>query len=652
MIGRRKKKVGATQDRALKLKRRGASRSPIKRVGKVNRTQIIQNRLQRLFSRRTRSFVVDGNVRNNVFTVESPGEYDAVFWRDDGGRKAHVRVERDADVSIASLKNNLLTDFEDTTSLRIRPSESQREVINTIVIEADNRTDFQKLARDLIADFNRDNPSQELVLLQTDLIEMDESTDAVVFKILPAFSQLKADLVAESNKRKSNPAYRNILNALDTLIGLENAANQTVQALDDQLEAIAAIDSALSAAESTSRFNKSDRNSALARLSTRLAERKQNLLANVQKHIDDSPQTPPQAFSQLLLNNRHIRQALFDSPDTFTAIVDRLPNTAESHTQIEAIENTLLNTPLLEVVGGKQRARTDLLSVEIHEIFYRKKTEILENVIEGEIADTDQPGLAALKAFGKENYWKILIDGKVHARDDKHFYDRSKGFMGSMMKGLTRIVRNVDMPLTTAFVQSLHQDATALVTTETRIFDDVPIQPNNLQETGLKQSPNAWGVTKDYSEAGMRELEALRAELDRVAGIPPGYFGEENMRFPREPDRVIQWSAGKTRGDELQTTVTTLMNHVISKAYREIEAADGDQDQVIGAIIDCCRGLGIIHPFKDANGRLIMFMVLNKMLMEQGLPPTILEDQGYMVGKSKAELTRLIKAGQQQVIDG
>ncbi|MEL6322379.1 MAG: hypothetical protein AAFQ57_17315, partial [Cyanobacteria bacterium J06626_14] len=172
MIGRRKK-VGATPDRAVKLKRRDATRSPVKRIGTVNRTKIVRDRLKRLFSRRTDSFVVTGNVRDNVFTVESPDEYDAVFWRDDGGRKAHIKVDRNANASIVSLKDNLQADLEDVTSLRIRPTESQREVINTLVIEANNETDFQQLARDLIDNFNRDNPTKELVLLETDLIEMD-----------------------------------------------------------------------------------------------------------------------------------------------------------------------------------------------------------------------------------------------------------------------------------------------------------------------------------------------------------------------------------------------------------------------------------------------------------------------------------------------
>ncbi len=45
----------------------------------------------------------------------------------------------------------------------------------------------------------------------------------------------------------------------------------------------------------------------------------------------------------------------------------------------------------------------------------------------------------------------------------------------------------------------------------------------------------------------------------------------------------------------------------------------------------------------------MMFLVLNKLLMEQGMPPTILEDQGFMIGKSKAELIVLIKKGQAKV---
>lgn len=346
--------------------------------------------------------------------------------------------------------------------------------------------------------------------------------------------------------------------------------------------------------------------------------------------------------------------ALMEEP--VRRFVNELPNTLESH---EAIEKT--EKQLMENQGGS------LLTVGLHELFFRKKTEILENVIERSIENSEHPGLTHLKNLGKENYWKILIDGNVHDKNDKHFYDRSKGYMASMMKGLGMIAAEIDKPLSTDFIIDLHTAATALVTNDQPIVrrevgkeDHVYTQEenwavaylkgHNFQEQGLKKAPNAWGVTREFSEDGMTELAALRDDLDKL--VDRGYFYEENVRL-EGIDRTVQWKAGKTQtGDELQGIVKKLMDQVIEKADREIEAAKAKQDQdgVIGAIIDCCRGLGVIHPFKDANGRLIMFLTLNKMLMQQGMPPTVLEDQGFMVGKSKAELTALIKQGQQKVL--
>ncbi len=391
------------------------------------------------------------------------------------------------------------------------------------------------MARELIDGFNRDNPSKKLVLIETDLIEMDESTDAVVFKVLPAFSQLKADLKASSKDRKSNADYRTILDSLDTLDNLEQTSNPTIQTLEDQLSAIAAIEAALPNAQSVSTFNKTDRNEALAQLKNRLADRKQALLNNlgeqVQSHLNASAQSLAKTLSEMLATNSHIQQELFKSPDTFRAIVNSLPNTKESHENIEDIEKTLTVHPNVRKVGS------NLLTVEIHKIFYQKKTEIMETVIAEQLANTKNPGLKALREFDKDNYWKILIDGKVHNNGDKHFYDRSKGYMASMMKGLKRLVENIDKPLNTDFVKALHTDATTLVTTESTVDDDVSMNPTHFQANGLKTAPNGWGVTKEYSDDGIKELALLRQELDQLAS---GYFRDGDFRFDGDPNPSSQ----------------------------------------------------------------------------------------------------------------
>ena len=323
--------------------------------------------------------------------------------------------------------------------------------------------------------------------------------------------------------------------------------------------------------------------------------------------------------------------------------VNQLPNVPESHATIENIEQQLVGNP-----------GDSLLTVSLHEMFFRKKTEILENVVEGMVKNTQHIGLSFLENFGKENYWKLLIDGKVHKDNNKHLYDKSRGYMAAMMNGLRMVVGTIQAPLSTDFVISLHKVAVTLVTTE-RAFAGVetpkpsfPVMPGSFQEDDIKKAPNTWGVIHDFSEKGMEELKDLRDELDRY--IEGGYFDKGEMVFKDKPDIEISWKAGKPNGP-LSDNVKSLMRIVIEKAYREIEVArqEGNNDGIVGAIVDSCRSLGIIHPFRDGNGRLIMFLVLNKMLMEQGLSPTILNDQGVMVGKSKAELIEIIKAGQQAV---
>jgi len=327
--------------------------------------------------------------------------------------------------------------------------------------------------------------------------------------------------------------------------------------------------------------------------------------------------------------------------DVLKDLVNGLPNTQGSLDTMRAIEDALV------AKASAGDLNPPILTKGVHEVFFKKKTEALEAIISDKVSKSNKPEHSELQRLPKEQYWKTMIDGSVHDKNNKHFYDRSKGFMGSMMRGLDKIVSEPGKPLSKEFVKELHQCATEHVTSEENVPDGFPMQQHNFQETGLKRTPNSWGVCKDFSEQGMKELQAIRKELDDL--IPGGFYSEDNMRFDNNPDRVVQWKAGKSVGEALQKDVDKLMDHVIKKGETEIRNAKGDKDKVIGAIVDTCRGLGVIHPFKDANGRLMMFMVLNKMLMDNGMSPTILQNQGHMVGKSRDELVAIIKAGQQKV---
>lgn len=348
----------------------------------------------------------------------------------------------------------------------------------------------------------------------------------------------------------------------------------------------------------------------------------------------------PKIFKQLFADKTALAKLLLGAPKVLADAVNALPNTREAHDAIEEVQDFLIKE-IGNPGGGTPSGM--FLTVENHEIFFRKKTAIFEDLIEQALMSSTNPKLNGLRSLGKDNYWRILIDGNAQSANDKHLYKESSGFMASMMKSLDMIVGRIDRPLSTDFVKDLHKAATDLVTKQTNVDF---LSQEILQVTGLKTNRNKWGVTKQFTKDGMNELEALRDDLDVQAGGT--YFSEADTKYEGITD-TVQWHAGQTTDPNLSATVKTLMDYTIAKAYTDITAAGDDNDAKIEAIIDCCRRLGMIHPFEDANGRLIMFLVLNKLLLENGMRPTILPDQNFMVGKSRDELLAMIKRGQQQV---
>ncbi|MEL7367884.1 MAG: hypothetical protein AAFN74_03145, partial [Myxococcota bacterium] len=332
--------------------------------------------------------------------------------------------------------------------------------------------------------------------------------------------------------------------------------------------------------------------------------------------------------------------------DSFVA---HLPNTNDTLQAIETVERQLVN-------GNGGRGQPGL-SVHLHETFFKKKTEIMEHLLEQQVGQMP-PGPAAnsLQALGRQNYWKALMDRNAHGHNNKHFYDRSRGFMSSMMKGLLHIVSNVNANVDANFISDLHRRATELVTLEnadvgrhTITFSN-NFSQNSFQRPGFKTSRNSWGDQQDSTPTGLDEVRQLMRDQEAHLGT------NENNRFYREEPPTgpqHRWRAGGNRqGDAMQNDVETLIGYVLTRFNGEIAAANNDENLKLNAIIDCCRGLGVIHPFQDANGRVMMILLLNKLLMQNNMPPTILRDQGIMVGMDRTTLAQRIREGQQYLANG
>ncbi len=345
--------------------------------------------------------------------------------------------------------------------------------------------------------------------------------------------------------------------------------------------------------------------------------------------------------------NIALRRVNSPKENVIQELVNRLPNTEEALGAIEKLEDELITKGDDKTIG---------LTINLHKILHLKKTEILEALIESEVNKSDaDPLLKPLKNIDKENYWKMLIDGNVHKHNDKHFYDRSKGFMASMMKGFYLIVREAGTELSIDFLTQLHDEATSKVTEEgierkiqDSIWDGNPDHPdidtiidrplflNNklFQKPGVKNQRNNWGINRGTPQ-GSKELSELIADLDNQS---------KESYFLKDPGgNGNAWYSGS--GLNVEKKTKKLLQYSIDRYNTEIKNAKTD-DERLEIIIDCCRRLGVIHPFLDANGRTIQILLLNKLLLDNGLAPTVMYMQDFMVGRSKKELVRLIKRGQ------
>ena len=74
-----------------------------------------------------------------------------------------------------------------------------------------------------------------------------------------------------------------------------------------------------------------------------------------------------------------------------------------------------------------------------------------------------------------------------------------------------------------------------------------------------------------------------------------------------------------------------LVESILKRYYDEVRGAGNSDDKKLTAIVKAIRALHVTHPFKDANGRLHVNLMLNKFLKEQGFGLTVMPTEGLGV---------------------
>jgi hypothetical protein len=238
------------------------------------------------------------------------------------------------------------------------------------------------------------------------------------------------------------------------------------------------------------------------------------------------------------------------------------------------------------------------------------------------------------KFLPPEDVWKFCMDFR---RQDsgQYAFESEPGYMAGMYNGLKfmldSIKQNPPVSVSADWLQSLHDSCVEGVLTDQGVDNFAQLAKGFRENTtnGFTLSPD-----RNCTDQGVRELQAITAEggvLHKHSSVLS--HGQQGWEI-----RTVMKSSAEC---------ATLANRIFEEYKNEINAAQ-NPDAKYAAIAKCCRNLEVAHLFRDGNARTIGFLLVNKLLLDNDLQATIMEDPNHFDGHSIAQLVEEITKGQER----
>lgn len=263
-------------------------------------------------------------------------------------------------------------------------------------------------------------------------------------------------------------------------------------------------------------------------------------------------------------------------------------------------------------------------------------------------------------------YWKFFIDVSQWDKNDPLVFDKedSPGYFRQCSMTLLWMIRTLSQPLDLDYIINLR---------------NIAYHDNIQKKRGLALDNVSSGIgKKSFTKAG---LEQLINDTNTVDG-PAYYFIIDSGILPR---KIRLWECYSNVDDILQSIqedaevslcrghpdqkehdhsisfvtesfLTNLVSDVTDRAnhYLDCYKKNIDQaktiDEKLEVIVTLVKHLHQFHLFWDGNGRTFCFFLLNRLLIQENLTPTIVEDPSYFTGWSVEELVTQVKEGQQRFL--
>lgn len=283
--------------------------------------------------------------------------------------------------------------------------------------------------------------------------------------------------------------------------------------------------------------------------------------------------------------------------------------------------------------------KTELGRVEAPNSRYATMMKVIEGMerAQGILEHFDQHALVRLYQDGDQdgmisvdNLWRMCID--FDSQDGGCYtFEDEPGYLAGMLNGFQFMLGSMENVLDAEWLEQLHDQCISGVLRDNAIDElgDIPSGYRDGTRNGFRLS------TINSTPEGREEIN----ELTQPHALFANYFSEFNDSTIMTPTWTRQQC--KVMADRIFSQYR-LELYEIPTENRELGDINDDKYSVIAR---CCRNLEVAHLFRDANARTIGFLLVNRLLLDNGLPPTIMQNPNHFDMFSVAQLVQEIKEG-------
>ena len=263
--------------------------------------------------------------------------------------------------------------------------------------------------------------------------------------------------------------------------------------------------------------------------------------------------------------------------------------------------------------------------------------------------------------------WKIIVDG-VHEKVGKGVYERNRvskgsnaerGYMRAMESAFLFMLESIDKKekLSPDWIRTLHKKAIFLVYHDGRqsTIDEYFVDQGCLPASIRNNIRYELADLQELREYGFIDFSWRSKEF-----ASPLFWDGEPIGLGKNTsdEKLEKWLRGFNREDiellgrwnavnQVEKNVEKVLGGLIHEYEENIKKADGDDDKLM-AITRFAKQVDTLHPFRDANMRMIILLI-NRLLIENKLSPVAMMDPNDMdIKASKWMVENQVKPGQER----